>query len=125
MHNEECEVSDKVRQEERWERAITLSILAVIASGILTFAAQEDLSCPPRRTVNQTCVCIANLKTIDGAKATWALENHKTNSDVPMDADLFGATSYVRKKPVCPAGGKYSIRAVDKKPRCSIPSHTF
>src|SRR5215203_2261168 len=48
------------------------------------------------RQASQKAACVANLKTIDGAKATWALEQRKTNSDVPQDADLFGATSYIR-----------------------------
>jgi len=29
--------------------------------------------------------CVANLRTIDGAKATWALEQHKTTRTVPND----------------------------------------
>jgi hypothetical protein len=28
-----------------------------------------------------------NLRAIEGAKATWALENHKTTNDVPTDLD--------------------------------------
>jgi hypothetical protein len=125
MHEDECGVSNEVRQEERWERAITLSSLAVIASGILGVAAHDAFFSKPVRSRNPGAACIANLRTIDGAKATWALENHKTNSDIPTDADLFGAAAYIREKPVCPAGGTYSIRAVDKKPRCSFPGHTL
>jgi hypothetical protein len=125
VQREETEDEARCRQRQRWERAVTVSVLAVIASGILTFTAQENLSFPPRRRVNQTGACIANLKSIDAAKSTWALENHKTNSDVPTDTDLFGPTSYIREKPVCPAGGGYRLRAVDKRPRCSIPAHTI
>src|SRR6266545_3424888 len=39
--------------------------------------------------------CIANLKQIDGAKATWALENKKTNSDIPTTNELYGAMNYI------------------------------
>lgn len=68
--------------------------------------------------------CISTLKMLQGAKDTWALENHKTTNDVPADADLFGATSYIREKPTCPLGGTYTLGATGEKPRCSIPGHT-
>ncbi len=77
------------------------------------------------RQASQRAACVANLRTIDGAKATWALEQRKTNTDVPTDADLFGPTSYIREKPNCPAGGIYTLSQVDTKPTCTIPDHTF
>ena len=63
---------------------------------------------------------VCNLKQIDGAKATWALEEKKHNVDVPGDADLFGATRYIRDKPECPANGVYTLQQVDAKPTCSL-----
>ena len=116
---------DPTQQRERWERTIGCAILAIIASGILTIAAQDAFFFKPGRSRCNGCACIANLKCIDGAKATWALENKKTNSEIPTNSDLFGPTLYLQQKPVCPAGGTYSIRAVDKKPRCTIPGHTI
>jgi hypothetical protein len=62
---------------------------------------------------------------MDGAKATWALEKRKVDGDMPTDADLFGATKYVREKPVCPKGGVYSLNRVGTKPTCSVPGHAF
>ena len=124
MPDDENDAEVKLRQQQRWERAITVSILAVVASGILGFAAQ-DAFFGARPCGNPRISCVMNLKCIEGAKATWALENHKASPDVPADADLFGPTGYIREKPACPAGGAYRIRAVDKKPRCSIPGHTI
>jgi prepilin-type N-terminal cleavage/methylation domain-containing protein len=77
------------------------------------------------RQASQKAACVANLKTIDGAKATWALEQKKTNTDTPADGDLFGATSYIREKPGCPANGTYALNQVDTKPTCTIADHTF
>jgi prepilin-type N-terminal cleavage/methylation domain-containing protein len=77
------------------------------------------------RVASQRAACVANLKTIDGAKATWALEQKKTNTDVPTDTDLFGAASYIREKPACPANGTYSLNQVDAKPACTVPDHAF
>src|SRR5262245_21707126 len=65
--------------------------------------------------------CSANLKQIDGAKATWALENKKTITDVPTPTDLYGTNAYIREEPACPLGGKYVIGSMAQKPRCSIP----
>ena len=77
------------------------------------------------RVASQKAACVANLKTMDGAKATWALEQKKTNTDVPTDTDLFGATSYIREKPGCPANGTYSLNQVDAKPTCTVTDHAF
>ncbi len=77
------------------------------------------------RQASQRAACVANLKTMDGAKATWALEQKKTNTDSPTDADLFGNTSYIREKPSCPAGGNYTLNDVQTKPACTIPEHSF
>jgi len=69
--------------------------------------------------------CIANLKQIDGAKVTWALENHKSNTDEPSTADLFGPTRYMHDVPVCEQGGTYTLGKVLEPPRCTIPYHSL
>jgi hypothetical protein len=56
------------------------------------------------------------------------MENRKTNADTPTDADLFGNNQYVRRKPLCPANGTYTLNAVDTVPTCSIagpPAHAL
>ena len=77
------------------------------------------------RTSSQTSACIANLKQIDGAKATWALEMKKTSTDSPVSTDLFGSTLYIRQAPQCPGGGAYTLNVVDAKPTCNITGHTL
>ena len=74
---------------------------------------------------NPRNACVANLKQIEGAKATWALENKKLPTDVPQDSDLFGTNRYLREKLNCSEGGTYSLGAVNEKPTCSIPGHTL
>lgn len=76
----------------------------------------------PRQTSSKSS-CIANLKQIQGAKATWALEYKKPESAIPEDSDLFGEnmeTHYIRRKPKCPMGGTYTLGAVTNMPTCSI-----
>ena len=71
------------------------------------------------RGVSQKNTCIANMKQIDGAKATWALEAKKNNGDTPVAADLFGTDKYIRVAPQCPSGTiDYVLTAVDQKQIC-------
>ena len=125
MQGDEFDSEIRTDQQQRWEHAITISILAVIASGILGFAAQDAFFAKPPRRSNPTQVCITNLKAIDEVKGTWALDYHTTNSDAPTDTEIFGVINYMREKPVCPLGGTYTLGPVLEKPRCSIPSHTI
>ena|SRR5437016_4449865 len=77
-----------------------------------------------RVVLNQTGICINNLRQIDGAKQQWALENKKAAEDVPTATDL---ASYFKGNalPVCPAGGAYTINAVVVDATCSIPGHVL
>jgi prepilin-type N-terminal cleavage/methylation domain-containing protein len=82
------------------------------------------------RESSQTSACIANMKQIDGAKATWALESKKVNADVPNATDIFGASAYIRVAPVCPgASGAYVMTAVSAVTACpnvaTLTSHTL
>ena len=67
----------------------------------------------------QRNACIANLKQIDGAKATWALEQKKTNTDTPTAAELYGSANYIRDQPYCNANGTYDPQQVQFKPTCT------
>jgi prepilin-type N-terminal cleavage/methylation domain-containing protein len=77
------------------------------------------------RESSQKNACIANLKQIDGAKNTWALENKKVSSETPATTALYGATLYIRDEPSCPAAGVYTIGTVSEKPKCNIDAHTL
>ncbi len=77
------------------------------------------------REASQRNACIANLKQIDGAKATWALENKKQNGDTVNGTDLYGATLYIRTEPLCPGGGTYTLGTVADRPTCNITGHVL
>src|SRR5262245_54997598 len=101
----------------RLMKAVLPLALLVVMCGCLD---ENGRRCTPKEA------CVANLKQIDGAKSTWALEHHITNEDVtPVEGDLFGATSYIRELPTCPSGGTYRIGAVREKPQCTVAGHTF
>lgn len=97
-----------------------LAASAAVPAGLLAAIAIPNFV--KARGVAQRNTCINNLRMIDGAKQTWALENNKTASDVPSWSDL---RPYLgrRGNPKCPQGGEYVIGSVGEKPRCSIPGH--
>jgi hypothetical protein len=69
------------------------------------------------RATSQQNACINNLRQIDGAKQQWALEKGKKATDVPTREDLL---PFLRQWPTCPAGGTYTIGAVNEQPACSL-----
>lgn len=103
--------------------AFTLVEIMIVVAIIGLLAAVAVPNLVKARKSAQKQACINNLKTIEGAKEVWALENRKTDSDVPSDADLFGNDKTIKTKPNCPAGGNYELRSVSEAPTCSIPDH--
>lgn len=105
--------------------AFTLVEIMIVVAIIGLLAAIAIPNFIKAREASQKNACIANLKQIDGAKNTWALENKKVNSDVPATTDLYGAALYIRDTPTCPANGTYAILAVSAKPTCTTSGHTL
>ena len=106
----------------------TLVEIMIVVAIIALLAAIAIPNFVKARTASQRSACIANLKQIDGAKATWALEQKKTNTDTMGDGDLFGSTLYIRVKPSCPANGTYDLQDVQTRPSCSLSTaegHTY
>jgi DNA repair exonuclease SbcCD ATPase subunit len=74
-----------------------------------------------RNVQRDTAACINNLRQLDGAKQQWALEHNKTAEAVPTALDI--APYLNNTLPACPAGGTYTINAVNLVPTCSVPGH--
>ena len=106
--------------------AFTLVEIMIVVAIIGLLAAIAIPNFIKAREASQKNACIANMKQIDGAKATWALEQKKVNSDSPATTDLYGPALYIREAPGCPAGGTYTLNNVQTKPTCSIGlNHTL
>jgi prepilin-type N-terminal cleavage/methylation domain-containing protein len=75
------------------------------------------------RTASRRSVCIANLKQLQDAKITWAMEKGKKGTDTPVESDLVGSNNYLRDKPYCPGGGAdylTTIGTVDQRTSCTL-----
>ncbi len=115
----------KIRNSRKSGFTLVEIMIVVAIIGLLAAIAIPNFI--KARTASQKNACIANLKQIDGAKATWALENKKVSTDTPVSSDLYGANAYIRDEPGCPGGGTYTINQVDLKPSCSLSAsgHTL
>ena len=72
------------------------------------------------RTQSQKNACINNLRQIDSAVQTWALENKKATTATVSFAAI---KDYLKNSVVCPLGGttfadSYTISTVAAKPVC-------
>jgi prepilin-type N-terminal cleavage/methylation domain-containing protein len=103
----------------------TLVEIMIVVAIIGLLAAIAIPNFVKARAASQKNACIANLKQIDGAKATWALEQKKGNTDSPATDDLYGSDKYIRTEPGCPGGGSYTMGNVQTKPSCSITDHVL
>ena len=78
------------------------------------------------RTQSQKNACINNLRQIDGATQTWALETKQAANATVAFSDIVG---YLKNEVMCPSGGtafsdSYSLSSVTNKPTCAKDSST-
>lgn len=103
----------------RAKKAFTLVeiMIVVLIIGILLAVAVPQWQ--GARLRSQARACLQNLKEIDNAKARLAMENSLAGTYVPTQAEL--APVFLKTRfPVCPAGGTYTIGAIDVEPSCSV-----
>ncbi len=106
----------------------TLVEIMIVVAIIGLLAAIAIPNFVKARTASQRSACAANLKQIDGAKATWALETKHLGTDLPVESDIFGAAAYIVVHPACPANGTaYALSTVDTKTLCpaNVADHTY
>jgi prepilin-type N-terminal cleavage/methylation domain-containing protein len=92
--------------------AFTLVEIMIVVAIIGLLAAIAIPNFIKAREASQRNACIANLKQIDGAIATWALETKKVTGAAVVSAELYGSTNYIRVTPSCPANGNYTYNTV-------------
>jgi hypothetical protein len=95
---------------------ILLACLCIVGTAGLVVVLNKRSKAPD-------LACRANLKQIDSATASWAIENKMGPDDSPSKTQIFGDTLYIKVEPKCPKGGFYTLGSISKAPTCSHPGH--
>ena len=107
-------------------QGFTLVEIMIVVAIIGLLAAIAIPNFVRARQNSQKNACINNLRQIDGAKAQWALENKKVDSDSPANSDL---SPYLKGNlvPACPASGVYTLGTCGTLPSCNLSGigHTY
>ena len=108
------------------ERGFTLVEIMIVVAIIGLLCSIAIPSLVHARTSSQQNACMNNLRQIDGAAQTWALETRHTSSD-PYTMSVVMPYLKLDKAgnlPACPAGGTYTEGTmVSNPPTCNITGH--
>ncbi len=98
-------------------KGFTLVEIMIVVAIIAILAAVAIPNFVKYRRNAQAASCIANLKQIQTAKEQWLM----ANGSLPANGipDLVGDSNYIKKTPVCPAGGQYSLGDEGADPTCN------
>ena len=103
------------RGNNRGFTLVEIMIVILILSILTALAVPAFLGA---RDKSQAKTCSSQLRQIKYAKESWAMDNRQPISSTP-DWDALYPT-YMKDRPECPAGGEYTIRAVNQDPICSV-----
>jgi prepilin-type N-terminal cleavage/methylation domain-containing protein len=95
----------KLKRKPAGFTLVEIMIVVAIIGMLASIAVPNFLH---SRDVAHRKICVGNLRQLEGAVQTWALETRKYNGDSIVSAELFGSTNYIKKSPMCPSGGSYS-----------------
>lgn len=103
----------------------TLVEIMIVVAIIGLLAAIAIPNFVKARVTAQTTGCINNLRQIDGAIQTYALEAHMA-PDASLSLD--NLKPYIKLDsngdiPHCPANGTYTVTTVNAAPSCSVQGH--
>lgn len=94
---------------------IEIMIVVLIIAVLLAIAIPNFMKA---RDTSRTKACVANLRQIDTGKVQYAMDAKLTTGAAVAEANL--VPDYVKVMPACPAGGNYTIGAIDTNPSCSL-----
>jgi prepilin-type N-terminal cleavage/methylation domain-containing protein len=106
----------------------TLVEIMIVVAIIGLLAAIAVPNFVKARTTSQLDACLNNLRQIDGAAQTYALESNKQPTDAYLLSQLkpYLHLNAAGDLPACPAGGRYGPGfTFGQPPNCTIPLHVF
>ncbi len=113
----------------------TLVEIMIVVAIIGLLAAIAIPNFARARTTSQQNSCINNLRQIDGAKQTWALEHYIAATNTPQDSDVqpyLGRSGTYGILPFCPSDSSssfdtsYTMNNLQVPPACQInPNHKY
>jgi prepilin-type N-terminal cleavage/methylation domain-containing protein len=120
----------QINNKRKWGFTLVEIMIVVAIIGLLAAIAIPNFV--RARTTSQQNACINNLRLIDSAKQSWALEKGKQSTDSPADSDIqpYLGRGTAGGLPFCPVDSaqgfdtSYSAEAVGIKPVCNIVSST-
>ncbi len=92
-------------------------IVVLIIAILIAIAVPQWITA---RSTSSKRACQEIMRELDLAKAHWAMENNYGESAVPTMGDLL---PYLKRTPLCPAGGTYTLGTVGDLTRCSLVEH--
>ena len=114
-------MSNKKSLKAAARRGFTLIeiMIVVLIIGILLAIAGPNFA--HARDTSKAKTCIEHLHKIQYAKENWAMDNNKGVTETPVGDDLWpaGGDGYLKREPLCPSGGTYTIGDINTLPVCS------
>ncbi|HWF19111.1 MAG TPA: prepilin-type N-terminal cleavage/methylation domain-containing protein [Verrucomicrobiae bacterium] len=117
-----------MKREGSLSKGFTLIEIMIVVAIIGLLAAIAIPNFVHARTNSQQNACINNLRQIDGAKQTWALDNKVSPTSTPAASliQLYMGRGTGGALPFCPAdtgstfSSSYSINDLQSPPTCQI-----